>query len=177
MYTPRPYSCPVPGEDSSRRASMRMLWVATLIVGVATLSGVGRAEGTLAAWTDAEPVASGVVTSGSAALSLSGSLSSAGWSNLLAGESVRQLISVTNTGTVDLTLDASATPTTGVEIRVARAACGAALGGATAQSTPTALGALAAGASTTLCVQVTIPSSASPGASTGFTLTVRGVQS
>ena len=40
-----------------------------------------------------------------------------------------------------------------------------------------ALGALAAGASTTLCVQVTIPSSASPGASTGFTLTVRGVQS
>lgn len=177
MYTPRPYVCPVPGHESSRRATMRALWIATVILGIATLSGVGRSEGTLAAWTDAEPVASGVVTSGHAALTLTGSLNSAGWSNLLTGESVRQSVSVTNTGTVELLLDASATPVAGAEVRVARGACGAVIGGATAQSSPTALGALAAGASTTICVQVTIPATASPATSAAFTLTVRGVQS
>lgn len=177
MYTPRPFVCAVPGQEPSRRAGMRLLWVATVVVAVVTLGWVGRAEGTTAAWTDAAPVSSGVITSGSAELSITGSLDSAAWSNLLVGESVRQSLSVTNTGTVDLTLDASATPAAGLEVRVASGACAAAIGGATAQSASTPLGSLAAGATTPVCVQVTIPAAATAGSTTNFTLTVRGVQS
>lgn len=157
----------------------RTLVSASMAVAGATAVAVAMSGGSLALWTDGAPVSAGSVSSGSIGLTTANSFNSALWSNRLVGEKVRQEFTVTNTGTVPVNLSASATAAAaGFEVRVVRATCGAtALAGASATVSPTSLGNLAAGATTTICLELAVVSGASAATSSAFAVTVTGVQS
>ena len=147
--------------------------VASAVVIAVAISG-----GSYALWVDADSASAGAVSTGSAKLSITQNVSSALWSNMLAGESVRQQFTVTNTGTVPLTLAGSAvTGTTNVQVRLATGTCpGTALPGTSATVTPTALGTLASGATRTVCLEVRLQAGAPIGTSSSVSVTIAGTQ-
>ena len=150
------------------------LAVAGAVVVAAAMSG-----GSYALWRDNAVIPAGTVQSGTISLTVSGAPTATAWSNLLAGEAVRQSVTLTNSGTVGLTL--SGTATTGsasYEVRLVRGTCPtAALTGIAASTSATALSTLAAGAVTTVCVEVKLLSTAAIGSTASIAVAITGTQS
>ena len=160
-----------------RRLNLRALIASASAIAGATVVAVALSGGSYAMWVDNFGVPAGTVQSGSIGLSTASSFTAANWSNLIAGESVRQPFTVTNTGTVPVALSATATATTSFAIRVVRSACPtSALTGTPASSSATALGTLAAGATATVCLEVSLLPAATANTSSAFTVTVAGSQ-
>lgn len=163
---------------AARRVKLRALIGTTAAIAGASLVAVALSGGSYARWVDNLGVPAGTVQSGSIGLSTASSFTAANWSNMIAGETVRQSFTVTNTGTVGVTLSATATATTSFAIRVASGACpGTALTGTPASTSATALGTLAAGAVTTVCLEVSLLPTATANTSSAFIVTVAGTQS
>ncbi len=159
-----------------RRIPVRALFATASAMAAAIFIAAGVSAGSLAMWADNNGVSAGTVQSGSIGLTAASSFTAANWSNMLVGESVRQPFTLTNTGTVDLWLTATATSTTGFEIRVASGACGVQLTGTAASAAPTTLTTLAAGATATVCLEVAVVSGATPSSTSPFVVTVTGDQ-
>lgn len=159
-----------------RRIPLRALFATASVMAAAIFVAAGVSAGSLAMWVDNGSVNPGTVQSGSIGLTAASSFTATNWSNMLVGESVRQPFTLTNTGTVDLWLTATATSTTGFEIRVASGACGAQLTGTAASAAPTTLTTLAAGATATVCLEVALVSGAAPASQSAFVVTVTGDQ-
>jgi predicted ribosomally synthesized peptide with SipW-like signal peptide len=186
-----------------RRADRRSLCI---VLSLGMVVGVG-ATGTFAAWTDSVTVSGTSITTGTIDLQVNGSNNVTGYStmnisNMVPGNSTAGVLTVTNAGTAPLKyyLDASGTNGDGKGLAAALVAkvsgdsttsgsapaktCGGvALGGAGVAFGPGLLGSaasprlLAAGTSETLCIQATLPSSATStlqGASTSITFTFQG---
>jgi predicted ribosomally synthesized peptide with SipW-like signal peptide len=145
---------------------------------VAVSVAVSISGGSYALWTDSRTANLGTIAAGNATLTIAQSIDSGLWSNLLPGESVRQSFTVTNTGSVPMTIEGSASAaTSSIEIRLAAGTCpGTALTSPLATVSATALGSLAAGATTTVCLETRLAAAATPGASSAFTVTVSGNQ-
>jgi hypothetical protein len=152
--------------------------VTAMAVGSATAIAVALYGGSYALWVDDTAVSVGDVESGTLALTVASAFTPSLWSNLVVGEAVRQPFTVTNTGTVDMTLSGSAlSASSGYEIRAIRGTCpSSAIGGTAATVSAIALGTLAAGASATVCLEVAVTAAASASTSSAFTLTVTGTQ-
>lgn len=159
-----------------KRIPVRALFGTASAMAAAIFIAAGVSAGSLAMWVDNDSAAAGTVDSGSIGLTTSSSFTTANWSNMLVGESVRQPFTVTNTGTVALWLTATATSTTGFEIRVASGACGGQLTGTATSAAPTTLTTLAAGASATVCLEVAVVSGATPSSTSPFVVTITGDQ-
>ncbi|QEO10531.1 hypothetical protein [Protaetiibacter larvae] len=173
-----------PQRRARHRAPRRPLDTARGLLGTAaavagtTITVVALSSGSLASWVDSATVTPGVVSTGSAELDVTASFTAANWSNLLVGESVRQSFTVTNLGDVPFTLSATGTSTAaGYELRTAPGACpGTALGGASITTTAASLGTLAAGATTTACLEVRLVAGAAAGSTSAVNVTVTGTQ-
>jgi len=160
-----------------QRINLRALIGTSAVVAGASVVAVALSGASYALWVDDGAVPAGTVQSGSIGLSTASSFTSASWSNMLIGESVRQSFTVTNTGTVPMTLSATASSAPSFAVRVAPGACAAAdLTGTPATTSATALGSLGVGATRTLCLQVTAVAGASSGTAAAFTVTVAGAQ-
>jgi hypothetical protein len=153
-----------------------IIGTATAVAG-ATVVAAAMSGGSYALWSDGTTVSAGTVSSGSIGLSVAETFVPSQWSNLVVGDSVRQSFTATNNGTVPLTLSGSATSATGYEIRLASGACGVALTGTAASAQATSLGALAAGATKTICLEVKVVAGAAAGSSSAFVTTITGAQS
>lgn len=157
--------------------NLRALMGTSSALAAATVIAVGLSGGSYALWVDANAVPAGTVQSGTIGLTAASSFTASSWSNMLVGESVRQSFTVTNTGTVPLTLSGSATAGSSFAIRLASGTCPTSdLTSTPATTSATALGTLAVGATRTLCVQVTAVTGATSATSTPFTVTVTGAQ-
>ena len=140
------------------------------MVAVAT-SGV-----TFALWKDTAPISAGTVTSATLTLTAATSVDGSLWTNLLVGEKKRQTFTVTNTGNVRQNLSATATAAPGFEVRLDRSACTADLTGTAATQQSTALATLAAGATATVCAEVSVVTGAQPNARAPIAIVVLGSQ-
>jgi len=102
------------------------------------------------------------------------------WNRMLPGDFVGQSLTINNTGTTPLALSTKLTAASAWNIRVAVGTCPATLLTGAAQTTAsTALSSLAAGTSTTVCVQSQLPSTALnsvQGTTSVTSLVVDGVQ-
>ncbi len=153
-------------------AALRMLG-ATAAVLVATLAGVAASGGSYALFTARHDVAPSEVRSGTAELQVMGGLEDAVWTNLVAGESVGQQVTVRNTGTAPLGLHAEgSTSGSGYELRAARGGCGVA--GGRIDAGLVGLGRLAPGAEAVVCIELTVTASAAPGSATDVAVTIGG---
>jgi hypothetical protein len=162
----------------SAGATLRSLGLTAGAIGAATALAVGLSGGSYALWSNGSSASAGAIAAGSASLSITSSVTPSLWSNLTPGESVRQPFTVTNTGTVPMTLSGSASiVSSAIEVRLASGACpGTALTATQASVSPTSLGTVAAGASVTVCLEARLATSAAPGASSAFTVTITGTQ-
>ena len=166
-----------PRHRARQRVNLRALIGSASAVAAASVLAVGLSGSSYALWADNNAVAAGTVESGSIGLTTASTFTAASWSNMLAGESVRQSFTVTNTGTIPLTLSATATTNPSFEIRVASGACpSSAITGTAASSSATALGSIAVGATRTLCLQVTAAAAATAATSSSFVVTIGGAQ-
>lgn len=168
-----------PRHRASSRGSVAASVMGTSgVVAGAIVVAVAISGGSYAMWVDADTTAAGSISSGSANLSITQNVNAALWGNMLAGESVRQQFTVTNTGTVPLTLAGSAvTGTTQVQARFASGTCPvSAIGGTSATVSPTALGPIAAGATRTICLEISLQAAAPVGTSSSVVLTLGGTQ-
>ncbi|MFT3798143.1 SipW-dependent-type signal peptide-containing protein [Microbacterium sp.] len=166
-----------PRDGVRRVRGMSLTALAGLGLFVLALSGVG---GSYAMWNDVESVDAGTIVAGDAALAAqwaSGHTDTA-WANLLPGESVRQPLTLTNTGAAPLELSATVAVAGGFEIRLAAGTCpDAPLDGAAATGAPQALGVtLTSSASTTVCLEVRATTAATPGQTLTFTAQFDGKQ-
>ncbi len=171
-----------PQHPAHRGALRRVRHVATSALGAAgilvlALSGVG---GSYALWNDTTSVDVGTIDAGTASLTASWASghSDSAWANLLPGESVRQPLTLTNTGSSSLELSVVIATAGGFEVRAASGACpGSPLGAAAASGAPQSLGVTLAGsASTTVCLEVRATSAATPGQTLAFTAQFDGKQ-
>lgn len=172
---PRDRITPVPG---FRRARIRNLLGAASVAATGVVVGLGAAGGTYAYFDDqAVGGSSATITAGTAELDVVAAFTAAAWGNLLVGESVRQPFTIVNRGDVPLALMASGmTSVGGFELRSVSGSCpAAALAGASITQTAASLGTLAAGASTTACLEVRLVSGA-PGTSSTVAVVVDGTQ-
>lgn len=172
---PRNRITPVPG---FRRARIRNLLGAAGVAAAGVVIGLGAAGGTYASFDDQTTGrSSATITAGTAELDVVADFTAAAWSNLLVGESVRQPFTIINGGDVALALTASGTTSAGgFELRAVRDDCpSTALAGASITQAPSPLGTLAAGASTTACLEVRLVSGA-PGTSSTVAVIVSGTQ-
>ncbi|WP_309068411.1 hypothetical protein [Microbacterium sp.] len=166
----------------ARRAQRLRGFVGSAIGAVAllffTLSGVG---GSYALWSDSETLGAGTVETGGASLvaQWSPSHSDNPWSNMLPGESVRQQLTLSNTGDVPLAVTTGVNTVTGYELRVAVGGCTAQLAVQPVGATPAPLVTIPiddAKDDVTVCVEVRATSALTPGTSAAFTLTFDGAQ-
>ena len=161
-----------------RRVNLRALIGASAAIAGASVVAVALSGGSYAMWADNFGVPAGTVQSGTIGLTTAEAFTAANWSNMLVGESVRQQFTVTNTGTVAVTLSALATANPSFAIRLATGACTATvLTNTPATTSATALGTLAAGANRTVCLQVTAVAGATANTSSTFSVVVTGTQS
>ena len=160
-------------------SSFRGIVGTTLAVAGAVVVAAAMSGGSYALWRDTAVIPAGTVQSGTIGLTVSGAPTATAWSNLLAGEAVRQSVTLTNSGTVGLTVSGAATTgSSSYEVRVVRGACPAvALTGTAASASATALGTLAAGALATVCVEVKLLSTAAIGSIGSIAVTLSGTQS
>ncbi len=145
------------------------------IVLVVTYAAVSSAGASFALWNDDNPVTPAVVQSGTLGLTVndlaSYSLDGTSWQRLLPGDSVRQQVTVKNTGNISATVAAATVAShPSLEVRVVKGACGSVIGGASSTSTTTALGGWAPGEAAIVCIQVSLASSA-PQAAQGVPMT------
>ncbi len=148
-----------------------------VVVASVTLVAAAVSGGTFAVWQGSQLISPQTVVSGSAAITVAETFNASQWSNLLVGESVRQPFTVTNTGSVPLTLTATGTSSTSTfEIRVAPGSCSGLLAGAAVTSAAASLGTLASGATATQCLQVSLVSGAAVASSSNFSVVVSGTQ-
>ncbi|WP_345752947.1 TasA family protein [Microbacterium rhizophilus] len=139
------------------------------------LTGVG---GTYAMWVDGAAVTGTTVQSGTAALSLSG-IDSALVSNMLPGESVRQTMTVTNTGQAALAVTATGAAVAGFELRIAAGGCSGTFTTLATGAHPSIATKLAGSQFTTVCLEVRALSGTAapaPGAAADYTVTFDGTQ-
>jgi predicted ribosomally synthesized peptide with SipW-like signal peptide len=188
---------------ASRRADSRSL---RILLSLGMVVGVG-ATGTFAAWTDSVTVSGTSITTGTIDLKVNSLDNVAGYTtmniaNMVPGNTTAGVLTVKNSGTAPLKyyLDASASNADGKGLGAAltakvtadaattgsspAVACnGAALSGSGSAFSTGLLGSaasprlLAAGASETLCIQATLPTSAGSslqGATTNITFTFNG---
>lgn len=150
----------------------------TAAVAASVVIAVAATEGSLALWAQAVTVEAGSVQTGSPGLDIEAAFTAASWSNLLVGESVRQPFTITNTGDVPFELTASGTvQNAAFELRAVRGACPSTqLSGSSIVTTPADLGVLAAGATTTACLEVRLGAAATPGITSTVLVTIDGTQ-
>lgn len=102
------------------------------------------------------------------------------WNRMLPGDIAGQAVTINNTGDTPLSISTRLSAAIAWDIRVATGACpGTQLPGAAQTTTSTALSTVAAGASTTVCVQAALPTTAAAGVqgtSPVVNLVVDGVQ-
>lgn len=101
------------------------------------------------------------------------------YANMLPGDVVNQPLTLAGPGNVSQLVTAAITDDGVWETRVATGACTGTLPGAPLTTTPVSLTTLAAGATQTICVQVTLPAtapSAAMGANLSYTLTLSGAE-
>lgn len=164
--------------DRSPVVSLRNVAKTALALAAAIFVAVSITGGSYALWSDGKTADAGTIAAGSASLSITESLNLSLWSNLTPSESVRQSFTVTNTGAVPMSLQGSATrANSSIEVRLATGVCpGTPLTSTQATVSPTALGTLAVGATTSVCLEVTLAAAAAPGATSSFSVTVDGTQ-
>jgi len=170
---------------------IRALLTAVVALSVGVGGAVAAAGGSYAYLNSTATYGSGgTVSSGTAALTLqrgSAAATSAltipasDYANMLPGDIVGQPIVLRNAGDVPLAVTVNATSDGAWETRVAPGACPATGLLGSAALTPTAVNyaTLAAGASSTFCLQVVLPASAPASAmntSLGYTVTLTGTQ-
>jgi len=141
------------------------------------LSGVG---GSYALWNDSASLDAGTINTGTADLTAAwanGHADSA-WANLLPGESVRQPLTLTNTGAAPLELSVTIAGVAGFELRTVSGDCpGTQLAGAAANGTARSLGVtLDPGTTTTACIEVRATTAAAPGHTLAFSAQFDGTQ-
>lgn len=161
---------------------------AAILIGV--FGAVTAAAGSFAYLNASAPVgAASTVTAGTSAITLQQgagaasstlTMSNTVWNRMLPGDFVGQSLTINNTGDAVLAVSTRLSSTIAWDIRVAAGACpGTQLTGAAQTTTATALATLAAGASTTVCVQAALPVTAAnsvQGTSPAVNLIVDGVQ-
>jgi len=161
---------------------------AAILVGV--LAAAGSAAGSFAYLTASAPVgAADTVTAGTSALTLQSGANPAGtsitlpattWNKMLPGDIVGQTVTVNNTGDTPLAVSARMSVASAWEFRVATGACpGTQIPGAALSTVSSAWATVASGASSTMCIQAVLPTSAAntvQGTSPGLSLIVDGVQ-
>jgi len=146
--------------------------IAAAVIGAVIVSG-----GTYALWSKSSTVAPATVSAGKLEFVTASSFDATQWSRLIQGESVRQSFTVTNSGDVKVALSATAVAASGFEIRLAPGPCTtSALTGAPATTSANALGTLAKGANTTLCLEVALTNAATAGQQVAFTVSLAGTQ-
>lgn len=167
-----------PDRDTTAGDTLRKLGGTILAVFSAIVIAISITGGSYALWTDGKTATGGTIAAGNASLTITQSLNVSLWNNLTPGESVRQAFTVTNAGSVPMSLAGSATrANASVEIRLASGACPAtALTSTQATASPTALGTVAIGATMTVCLEVTLAAAAAPGATSTLGVTIDGTQ-
>lgn len=154
------------------------------IVAVVTVAAVSSGDSSYALWNDGHTVAAATLKAGTLNVTVNGmssyALSSVPWQALLPGDSVRQQVTVANTGTINALIEASTVASnSALEVRVLKGSCGPVLGGTSSTVSATALGAWAPGEASVVCVQVSLATSApqsAQGAPMTFTLTFTAKQ-
>jgi hypothetical protein len=161
---------------------------AAILLGV--LGAAGTAAGSFAYLNStASTTAGSTITAGTSTLTLQQgagaatsnlTMTTTTWNKMLPGDFVGQTITVNNTGDTPLALSTRLSNAIAWDIRVATGACPATqLAGAAQTTTSTSLSTLAAGASATVCIQATLPTTApnsAQGTNPVVALTVDGVQ-
>lgn len=161
---------------------------AAILIGV--FGAVTAAAGSFAYLNATAPVGTAsTVTAGTSVITLQQgagaatstlTMSNTVWNRMLPGDFVGQSLTINNTGDAPLSISTRLSATIAWDIRVAAGACPVTqLTGAVQTTTSTALSTLAAGASTTVCVQAVLPTTAAnsvQGTSPVVNLTVDGVQ-
>jgi len=161
---------------------------AAILIGV--LGAAGTAAGSFAYLNASAPVGTAsTVTAGTSVLTLQQgagaasanlTLSNTVWNRMLPGDFVGQAVTINNTGDTPLAVSTRLSNTIAWDIRVASGACPVTqLTGAVQTTTSTILSTLAAGASTTVCIQAVLPTTAAntvQGTNPVVSLTVDGVQ-
>ncbi|CAN5456626.1 hypothetical protein BH09ACT4_BH09ACT4_17190 [soil metagenome] len=163
-------------------------------VAAAVLLGVfgaaGAAAGSFAYLNSTATIGSNsTVTAGTSSLTLQSGANPAGtaitlpatvWNRMLPGDIVGQTITVNNTGDTPLTVSTRLSVAIAWDIRVAAGACpGTQLPGAAQTTTSTTYATIAAGATSTMCIQALLPTTASnvvQGTAPVVSLIVDGVQ-
>ena len=173
---PRLFSSP--RHRAKRHASPLSVLLTASAVAAALVGGVMASGGTFALWNGRQAAPVVAVASGTIKISATAGFTATQWGNLLPGETVRQQFTLANTGDAKVSISATATTgTSSFEVRLATGACGAsALTGASATASATSLGTLAKTASTTVCLEVKLATSAQPGDSTSFSVALAATQ-
>ena len=165
------------GFQNFKLPTIRGMLVSTALVSLGAVLGISSAGGSFASWISSDNVSAGTITSGTLAITVNGStayaLSGTAWSSLLPGDVASQQVTVKNTGTTAATLTAStSSPSGAIDVRVQSGACAGTIAGSSSTAAPTSLaGPLAGGASMTVCIQVSLTSTAVQGQSAPFTMT------
>jgi hypothetical protein len=161
---------------------------AAIMIGV--LAAAGTAAGSFAYLTASAPVgAVSTVTAGTSTLTLQSGANPAGtsitlpatvWNRMLPGDIVGQTVTVANTGDTPLAISARLNATSAWEFRVATGACPVTqIPGAALSTTSTAWATVNAAASSIMCIQAVLPTSAAnavQGTTPVLSLIVDGVQ-
>jgi hypothetical protein len=161
---------------------------AAILLGV--FVAAGTAAGSFAYLSASAPVgAASTVNAGTSSLTLQSGANPAGtsitlpatvWNRMLPGDIVGQTVTVANTGDTPLAVSARLNATSAWEFRVATGACPVGqIPGAALSTTSTAWATVNAGASSTMCIQAVLPTSAAnavQGTNPVLSLIVDGVQ-
>lgn len=161
---------------------------AAIMLGV--LAAAGTAAGSFAYLSASAPIGTAsTVTAGTSSLTLQSGANPAGtaitlpasvWDRMLPGDIVGQTVTVANTGDTPLAVSTRLSATSAWQIRVATGACpGTQIAGAALTTTSTAWTTIASGASSTLCIQAVLPTTAAnsvQGTTAVVSLVVDGVQ-
>ena len=187
--------------EGGRRPSLRRVRVGLRVTpgriaaaAAAVLLGVFAAAGTAAgsfAYLNATAAVgtASTVTAGTSVLTLQSGVAAAGssitlpatvWNRMLPGDIVGQTVTVNNTGDTALAVSARLTAASAWEFRVASGACPAGqLAGAALTTTAAAWASLASGASSVMCIQTVLPTTAADtvqGTNPVLSLVLDGVQ-
>jgi hypothetical protein len=188
-------------EPASRRPARRVrlrlprltptkLLASAVAILIGVFGAVTAAAGSFAYLNASAPVgAASTVTAGNSVLTLQQGAGTAGstltmsntvWNRMLPGDFAGQSLTINNTGDAVLSVSTRLSSAIAWDIRVVTGACpGTQLTGAVQTTTATTLATVAAGASTTVCVQATLPTTAAnsvQGTSPVVNLIVDGVQ-
>jgi hypothetical protein len=162
---------------------------AAILLGVFAAAGTAAGSFAYLNATAAVGAAGATVTAGTSSLTLQSGASPAGtsitlpstiWNKMLPGDIVGQTITVNNTGDTPLAVSTRVSVATAWEIRVVSGACPVTqIPGAALSTSSTAYATVAAGASSIMCIQAVLPTTAAnaiQGTTPVLSLIVDGVQ-